>query len=120
MKRAHDTGSPWAQHAPPRAQPADPRKAILGLPAGVGNREIARWARTLARETKEKEKDKRVTVYLGDPRPKPPPPGPIDATTRATHGNLDAARLVDKLDQLSNDELLKARTGGSFKGEPEL
>jgi hypothetical protein len=110
MKRAHDSGSPRAQPAPPRPQADDPRRAILGLPPGVGNREVARWARTLARdETKEKPKSRSVTVYLGDPRPKPPPPGPIDATMRATRANLDTARLIDKLDQLSDAELEKAR-----------
>jgi hypothetical protein len=110
MARAHHTGSPrhGRDATPPTHSPAaDPRLVQLGLPAGVGNREVARWARTLARETKEKEK--RVTVYLGDPRPKPPPPGPIDATARATRGNLDTARLIDKLDQLSDDDLFKAR-----------
>jgi hypothetical protein len=92
-----------------RAAPAaaDPRLAALGVPSGTGNRHIARWARTLSRETKEKEK--RVTVYLGDPRPKPQPPPPVEALKRATPANRKVAELIDDLEKLSTADLLKAR-----------
>ena len=86
---------------------ADPRLAALGVPRGAGNRQIARRARTLSRETKDKEK--RVTVYLGDPRPKPQPPPPVEALKRATPANRKVAELIDNLEKLSDADLLKAR-----------
>ena len=77
-----------------------PRPALLGLPEGLGNRQLARLAKTLSR------KPKSVTVYLMSP---PPPPPPAEAMKRATPENRRLAELIDTLDKLDDAALRKAR-----------
>ena len=74
------------------------RRAVApGVPAGLGNRQLARWARTLSRRAKS------VTVYLVGPPP------PVEAANRATPENRLLAEEIDALDKLGAEELLKAR-----------
>jgi hypothetical protein len=73
---------------------------MLGLPPGLSNRQLARWARTLSRDATS------VGVYIMRPPPPPPPP---EAMKRATPENRRLADLIDTLDQLDDAALRRVR-----------
>jgi hypothetical protein len=101
---------------------SDPRLDLIGAPAGVGNRQLGRWARTLSRDPRDPTKP--ITVYIGKPPPPPPPPPPPEAMKRATPENRRLAELIDTLDQLDDDALKNVREQaaavavGSSKDQP--
>ncbi len=79
----------------------------MGVPPGVGNRQLGRWARTLSRDPRDPTKP--ITVYIGKPPPPPPPPPPPEAMKRATPENRRLAELIDTLDQLDDAALKNVR-----------
>ena len=77
------------------------RAAVPGIPRGLGNRAIGRWALALSRE--EATTPKSVPVLLVGPPP------PVEAVKRATPENLELAKQIDALESLKDEQLERAR-----------
>ena len=90
--------------SPPSRTPEPPgvqRAAVPGIPRGLGNRALGRWALALSRE--EATTPKSVPVLLVGPPP------PVEAVKRATPENLELAKQIDALESLKDEQLERAR-----------
>jgi hypothetical protein len=93
------------------ARPAAPSGAGVGAPdlrnltalgSALGNRQLGRYGRMLARDTS-------VTVYLVGPPP------PVHAVERETPENRALAKAIDEIDALSDADLKKRRDDEASK-----
>jgi hypothetical protein len=102
--RTREPAKPGAEDAVARPAPSAPESlsstaSVLALQRTHGNRQVARWARSLARSPT-------VTVEL---RVQPKPPKPPPAMDMATPENRKLAEEIDELDKLDDAALVKRR-----------
>jgi hypothetical protein len=90
--------------APSPASAGSGRVALEQLRGAVGNRDFAKYVRTLARDpVVQKDPPRPVTVYLVGPPP------PIHASARSTEKNRPLAELIDEIDRLSDKDVIERR-----------